>query len=119
MPIAAVVAVNESETGRTLTVRCTFCRSRHKHRWPIDQQTPGIRLSHCKRRRRPYLIGEVPSLPLLQLCDALRKSVIFLRRVAWMNRFTPADRAAVALAAKSLIDAVATGKAHLAERHGR
>lgn len=63
---ARIINVRHGQDGvRTLTVACPYCGRRHRHGWPPEDKTPGIRLSHCRPTRRhpelaarPYLIEE-------------------------------------------------------------
>lgn len=114
-PTAAVVAM----TDTTLTVKCVWCKRRHRHDWPDGQTVPAVVVSHCKRRRRPYVIDQLPPRPLLQLASDLQQTAVWLRRTPWLDRFPPADRAAVAMAAKALVDAVDAARARHARKADR
>jgi hypothetical protein len=59
MPEAIVTEVSV-RTVRTVKVRCPHCGENHVHGWRIGTAAPGVRVSHCRRDRRSYLIV-VPS----------------------------------------------------------
>ena len=90
-----------------MTIRCPYCRRRHRHHWRTWPQPPGRRLSHCRGRKpHPYEIGPVPPQPLLTVAADLRRTAAHLHRMPWLQDFTGADVVRVADAARALTAAV-------------